>query len=180
MATLANMSGVQFDALPYEEGRQWELLDGDLIPVPSASIKHQRIVIRLSTSLENYLNSHENGMTVPDVEFALGEDKRLRPDISIILPERWATFDQNRIPVQGAPNIAVEVISPSERTSESLRKVRAYLRADVQEVWQIFPDMQEVFVYTREQTVRVLSGDDRLTTPLLPGWSMSCREITRP
>ena len=180
MATLATMSGAQFDALPYEEGRLWELLDGDLIAVPSATLKHQRVVCRLSASFETYLTSHKNGVTVPDVEFALGEDKRLRPDISIIQPDRWATFDQNRIPVQGAPNIAIEVISPSERTSESLRKVRAYLGAGVQEVWQIFPDIQEVIVYTTDQMARVLSGDDRLTTDLLPDWGMSCREITEP
>ncbi len=171
------MTANQFDALPYEEGRLWELLDGDLIPRPGATLTHQLTVSRVLTSLANF---EDVGVTVPDVEFALNDYTRLRPDISIILSDRWATFDQNRIPVQGAPDIAVEVISPSERTSESRRKVSAYLRADVQEVWQIFPDLQEIIVYTKGQTARVLSDDDRLTAPLLPGWSTSCREIVRP
>ena len=44
MATVVAMTGLQFDALPYDEGRLWELLDGDLIEVPSPTLQHQDIV----------------------------------------------------------------------------------------------------------------------------------------
>ena len=55
MATTALMSGLQFDALPYEEGRRWELLEGDLIEVPSATLRYQLIVLRLLRKLQEFL-----------------------------------------------------------------------------------------------------------------------------
>ena len=47
MATTATMSGLQFDALPYEEGRRWELLEGDCIEVSSPTPRHQEIIFRV-------------------------------------------------------------------------------------------------------------------------------------
>ena len=177
MATIATMSGAQFDALPYEEGRRWELFDGELIEVPSPTPKHQRIVSRINTSLDNYFDERKSGVTLPDVEFALGQDWRLRPDIAILRLERWERIDENRVPVQGVPNIAVEVISPSERTSESARKVWTYLRSGVEEVWQVFPETREVAVYSAHAPVRIFTSEERLATPVLPGWSFSIQEI---
>ena len=54
MATTSTMAGAQFDALPYEEGRKWELLDGDLIDVPSPTLEHQSIVGTIYASLRAY------------------------------------------------------------------------------------------------------------------------------
>ena len=98
MATTATMSGPQFDALPYEEGRRWELLEGDLIEVSSPTPRHQ---------------------------FALSDLLRLRPDICVLLGERARQLDPDRTPLPGAPDLAIEVISPMERASESHEKVRA-------------------------------------------------------
>jgi Uma2 family endonuclease len=72
MATTAGMSGVQFDALPYEEGRRWELLDGELVEVPSPASRHQAIVSRLIRLLQTFLEkTGSQGFVLPDVEFAL-------------------------------------------------------------------------------------------------------------
>ena len=115
MATTALMSGVQFDALPFEEGRRWELLSGDLIPVSSATPLHQDIVLTLAASLREYLRRNRIGVVLPDVEFALTEQDRLRPDVAIILHERWKNLDSGKIPIPGSPHVAIEIISPSER-----------------------------------------------------------------
>jgi Uma2 family endonuclease len=144
---------------------------------PAPHRKRQRIVGRLNTSLDIYFAGHQVGVTLPDVEFALGPDWRLRADIAIVRTDRWEQIDQNRVPVQGVPNIAVEVISPSERTAESARKVWSYLRSGVEEVWQVFPETKEVAVYTAHEPVRIFTSEERLATPLLPGWSLSIHEI---
>ena len=180
MATITTLTGAQFDALPFEEGRRWELFDGELIEVPSPTPNHQRTVTRLITSLEIFFAEHQIGKTIPDVDFALGPNWRLRPDIAILRMERWKEIDGNRVPVQGAPNIAVEVISPTERTTESTRKVWAYLRAGVEEVWQVFPEAKEVAVYTSHQAVRIVTADEPLTTPILPGWQIVVKDILVP
>ena len=148
MATTALMSGLQFDALPYEEGRRWELLEGDLIEVPSATLRHQQIVSRLLAS-RRYLGQEIQGRVFADVEFALSADTRLRPDVCLLLPTNRST-GWDRIPIPGAPDLAIEVISPSERTTESQAKVQAYLRDGVSEVWQIYPRLRIAQIHTSE------------------------------
>jgi Uma2 family endonuclease len=78
----------------------------------------------------------------------------------------------NRIPIPGAPDLAIEVISPSERTTESHRKVRSYLRNGVAAVWQIYPDTRVLEIYKGENGHRTLSADQQVTTDLLPGFSV--------
>jgi len=177
MATATTMSGAAFDQLPYEDGRHLELLQGEMIEVPSATLEHQLIVLILGTSLYQYLGLERRGGVVPDVEFAFGEDNRLRPDLAILLGERWTSVDRRKIPIPLAPDIAVEVVSPSERTSESLRKIRIYLGAGVREVWQVSAETQEILIFRGSKSNTVLEIDEILNTPLLPGWEISVREI---
>jgi Uma2 family endonuclease len=77
-----------------------------------------------------------------------------------------------RVPIPGAPDIAVEVISPSERSVDSQAKVQAYLRYGAQEVWQVFPRSRTVVVH-RGATSTTLSESDAITSPLLPGFSLA-------
>ncbi len=164
------MSAAQFDALPYEEGRRWELLDGGLIEASSPTPEHQDIVFTLLAALKQYLRIRGAGRAHQDLEFALSEQDRLRPDVCVLLNER-AVLDPKRVPVQGAPNIAAEVISPSERAGDTRRKVLTCLRTGVQEVWQIYPATREILVYAGSNRRELKEGDD-LTTVLLPGWSL--------
>ncbi len=172
MPTIARISGIQFDALPYEEGRRWELLEGEPIEVSSPTPLHQDIVFAILLALKLYLQEHRlEGAAYGDVEFALSEDVRLRPDVCLLLPDRARQLDRKRIPIPGAPNLAIEVISPSERAGESHRKVRSYLRNGVAEVWQMYPDSATLEIYKGE-TSRSLTGDQQVTTDLLPGFSV--------
>lgn len=181
MAVTATMSGAQFDALPYEEGRRWELLSGDLIDVSSPTPEHQLIVSNLNASLRKYFRRHAIGGVLPDVEFALGGEDRVRPDLAVLLHNRWRDLDRRRIPISGAPDIAVEVISPTERTTDSTRKVWTYLKSGVEEVWQILPDApvntHAILIYTSQAGMRVLGADRSLITPLLPDWEISFDEL---
>ena len=170
MATLVTMSGAQFDALPYEEGRRWELLAGDLIEVSSPTPEHQDIVFNLLSALKQHLKTLKAARAHQDIEFALSERDRLRPDVCVLLEDR-ADCDPRRVPIQGAPDIAAEVISPSERTGETRRKVLTYLEAGVQEVWQIYPVTREILISSAGNR-RELRHSENLTTNLLPGWSM--------
>lgn len=177
MATTTTMSGAAFDQLPYEEGRRWELVQGELIAMPSATPEHQFIVTVFILSLGEYFRREPGGWALPDSEFALGGDDRLRPDVAILLRERWASIDRKKTPIPLAPDIAVEVLSPSERATDSMRKIRTYLGAGVQEVWQIVPEFQTVLIYRGAKSITVLEIGESLTTPLLPGWEISVGEI---
>jgi Uma2 family endonuclease len=169
MATTATMSGLQFDALPYEEGRRRELLEGDLIEVSSPTPRHQAVVFNILLMLRNYF-AGRTGIAMADVEFALSDLLRLRPDVCVLLGERARQLDPDRVPVPGAPDLAVEVISPTERATESHEKVLAYLRNGTAEVWQVFPKSRTVQIHRGTVSVS-LDSSGHVTSDLLPGFA---------
>lgn len=171
MATSVTMSGAQFDALPYEEGRRWELLDGELIEVSGPTPIHQRIVRELLRVIQSFLEtSGPEGSALPDVEFAFSDNSRLRPDVCVLLEPKASELDPYRIPAACVPDLATEIISPSERASDSNEKVRAYLRNGVAEVWQLYPKSRMMYVHTQNGT-HAFEGHQLIASDLLPGLS---------
>lgn len=77
-------------------------------------------------------------------------------------------MDWSRVPVDGHPDLAVEVISPSEYAAESLRKIDNYLKNGVGEVWQIYPTTGQILVYSASGDVKKFGVHERLRSQLLP------------
>jgi hypothetical protein len=78
MATITTISGAQFDAMPYEEGRQWELVNGELISVPSPTLRHRDIVFEILLAVRQYLRqSRSAGLACADVESALSDNDQI-------------------------------------------------------------------------------------------------------
>jgi Uma2 family endonuclease len=169
MVTGSPMSGLQFDALPYEEGRVWELLEGDPIEVSSPTPRHQKIVFRVLLALRQHLLSHRAEI-LADVEFALSPATRLRPDVCVLLADKASALDPDVVPIPGAPDLAIEVISPTERASESHEKVRTYLRNGTTEVWQLFPRSRTLEIHSGAET-RTFDLSEAVESRLLPEFS---------
>ncbi len=165
MATAATMSGLQFDALPYEEGRRWELLEGDPVEVSSPTPRHQAVVFNILIALRRYLAGGK-GSSFADVEFALSGLSRVRPDACVLLAAKARQLDPDRIPIPGAPDIAIEVISPTVRASESHDKVRTYLRNGTSEVWQVFPKSRTVEIHRGAGSTMLDSTQNVVSDPL--------------
>jgi len=177
MATITTMTGAQFDAMPYEEGRQWELVNGELIPVPSPTWQHQEFVLRIQLALRSYLETNKIlGLAGQDAEFAMTDNDRVRPDVCVLLGDNAKRLDPSKTPIPGAPDIAIEVISPSERASESHDKVRAYLRNGTTEVWQVYPKSRTVQIH-RGETARSLEWTQPVETDLLPGFTLQLASL---
>lgn len=177
MATVTTMTGAHFDALPYAEGRRWELIAGELIEVSSPTPEHQLIVQKILLALLLYIRMQRGALVLADVEFALGDDIRVRPDVSILCGERAEHLDKTKVPVVGAPHIAVEVISASERTSDSMSKVELYLRHGASEVWQIYPRTRHLVVHSAAQSILKLGEGTAVTTALLPGFELQVSDL---
>ncbi|HEX4276624.1 MAG TPA: Uma2 family endonuclease [Bryobacteraceae bacterium] len=176
MAVRATMTAEEFDALPEEEGRKWELLDGELIEVSSATPKHNRIVGRLFKLLDTFAESRRLGAALLETDLAVRANTRLRPDMGFFSAETWETVDLDLVPVVQTPDIAVEVISPSETATTINRKVDAYLKWGVQEVWLIEPEIRTLFVHTLAGAQRLSEGA-MLTSEFVPGWRLQISEL---
>jgi len=171
------MTGAQFDAMPYDKGRRWELINGELIPVPSPTPRHQDIAFEITAAIRGYLKAnHPAGLAYQDVEFALTGNDRLRPDVCILLRERKpARPGQDPHPRRARYRYRSH-LPPSKRASESHDKIRAHLRHGTAEVWQVYPKSRTVQIH-RGDTARILEWSQPIETDLLPGFSLQLASL---
>src|SRR5260370_5076922 len=144
MATHTLMTAEQFDRLPEEDGRRWELLDGELIQVSSATAGHNEVEAKLLVSMRLFMDPRQLGKVIPDTEFAFGQN-RLRPDLAVLSQAKWTLVNLDRVPVLTIPDVAIEIVSPSDVVDRLERKVAVYLENGVAEVWVIHSKRQYIY-----------------------------------
>lgn len=167
--------------MPEKPGVRYELADGELIEVSAAGVVHGLIVKLLLRLLDDFAVQHSLGIVLGDgVGFVLETaPPTLRiPDVSFVSHERT---DQVGIP-EGfwptAPDLAVEVVSPHDRTDDVHAKVNEYLAAGTQTVWVLWPREQMVAVHGHGEPVRRLDASERLDGgAVLPGFSVHLAEL---
>jgi Uma2 family endonuclease len=176
MATKTLMTVEEFAQMNPPETEDYELVEGELIPLPSATPLHAKIRRRAERLLENYFELNPIGEPFGEVDYRLTDDTVRRPDVSIFLNPRLQQIDLKKIPIPFAPEIAVEVLSPSQIAIKVNRKIRDYLGAGSTEVWILDYDNGEVFVHTKAG-IRMLVANETLKSPLLPGFAVQVSDL---
>ena len=161
----------EFAQMNFGETEDFELVDGELIPLASPTPLHARVRGKLEHLLRSYFERSPIGEAFAEIDCRITTVIDRRPDLSVFLGER-RNFDVTRIPAPCAPDIAVEVLSPSEKVLELNRKILDYLGADCQEVWLLDQPNCEIFVHTGT-SIRVYKAKDVLGSRLMPGFSVS-------
>src|ERR1700742_667666 len=113
MATSTKLTFVEFEALPEKEGICYELDEGMLLMEPSPALRHNLVRQRIAALLTQFIRTHRLGIVVEEMDFRLGTDTVRNPDVAWIAAEHLQNIDPDRSPVEGAPALAVEVISPN-------------------------------------------------------------------
>jgi len=169
------------DLLTMPDGDQYELVDGELVEKP-VGYQASYVATRLCFFIQQFVL--QNGLGWPIVEgsyqcFAEDPSRVRKPDVSFVAKDR---MPENRLP-QGhcavAPDLAVEVISPTNRFSDMERKVQEYLRAGVRLVWVVDPPSRTIHAYRPGDTnVRQYYEFDTLIgEDVLPGFQCAVSEI---
>jgi Uma2 family endonuclease len=174
MAATTLLTSDQFLALPEEfddHGNRikTELIGGEVVCMPPASYLHDRIKNRINRLLVRYLdaNPHLPFDAVVEIGTQVSDHDTFVPDVCIV-----RTGDQplsSRI-YRGSPEIAIEVVSPTDTAKHIERKIDAYLQGGAKSVWIVFPESRSVTIHTAEAVCK-LKADQPLTDPLLPGFS---------
>ena len=143
------------DLLDGDESERIELIDGDLIKMPPTVRIHQEISGNLAVQLSNYLRDTKCEVYMRPFAVRLFEkdgdspydvDTMVEPDISVICdPEKL-----DDIGCKGAPDLVIEILSPSTRRHDLLTKFNLYLRAGVREYWIVDPASKDVQVFLWE------------------------------
>jgi Uma2 family endonuclease len=142
----------------------------------SGTYRHNRIRDLIGFQLWSYFTQNPIGEAVAEYDCQIAPDEVRRPDLSVFFNEHLRRIDPDRIPAPLAPDIAIEVVSPSESAVELRRKVRDYLRGGSKEVWVVDRSNGEVLIYT-SVNIRVLQGSDVLESPLLPGFRLELADL---
>jgi Uma2 family endonuclease len=170
-------------ALP-DDGMRHELIDGEHYVTPSPNSAHQFIVGNLFLLLSAHTRA-ARGLGVvmlSPFDIVLTRHDVVEPDLIYFTARRFKDVVGERN-AQGAPDLAIEVLSPSTRRRDEIIKRRLYERMGVREYWIVDPDLESVKVHRlvdgKYQKAAELSLEDEavLTTPLLPGLSIALRAV---
>ncbi len=134
-----------YAALP--EGAPYQLIDGELVMTASPNIQHQRIVRRLLRVMDAFVEENDLGeVFVSPVDVYLSETDTPVPDLVFVAKERLGIVGAQKI--EGAPDLVVEVLSPSTGYYDLRKKKRLYAEAGVAEYWVVDPLEESVEVHT--------------------------------
>lgn len=172
-----------YKSLPYVEGVRYELLDGELIRMTSPNEAHQRILIALAFLLMRYVQEHSLGhIYVAPFDVVLGppgEEEVAEPDILFISEAQRRIIREDA--VHGAPDLAIEILSPSTKEKDKNYKRRLYAKHGVKEYWMVDPEDEtiEVLMLGRKRYERAgfYKKNETLISPLLVGLQIALREI---
>ncbi len=158
-----------------------ELVRGELRDVTPSGFEHGAIALEIGAEIRNYVRSKKLGIALAaETGFVLerAPDTVRAPDVSFVSASRLGgEFDRKRF-LELAPDLAVEVVSPSDTASDIQDKVDDYLTAGVRLIWVIYPSRQEVVEYRSRQEVQILGSNDQLDGwQVLPGFSHSIKEL---
>lgn len=159
-------------------GARYELADGELVEMSPVGVRHAEIAGNGYDILKPHVKANQLGSVYMDgLIYVLHidpvtEKRTVRiPDISFVRKGRLpADFDRSR-PFPGAPDLAVEVVSPDEGADELLAKIRDYFAYGTEQVWVLYPEQRELHQHIRgEKGIRVYLESDTLDGgTLLPG-----------
>lgn len=149
MATTAKMSFEDFRILQdqADETVRYELDEGDAIVTPSPTPLHNLVSFRLRRALHDFVRKLRLGIVTGEIDFRLSASTVRKPDVAFIAAKTIAS-DVHRSPIEGAPTLAIEVISPSNFAQDTAKKVRQYLNAGSQAVWLVYPALRLIEIHS--------------------------------
>ena len=172
------LSVEEFMRLP-DDGCRWELVRGRAVREPPAGFEHSGIGVRIASLLHRFVQERDLGEVVgSDGGFILSDEPPTvrAPDVAYVAESRL-TFDTRKL-APLAPDLAVEIVSPSNTVSEIHHKVMDYLDAGSRLVWVVDPGSRTVTVYRSRGEIRLLTEKEELEgNDVLPGFRTEVSDL---
>ena len=152
----------------------YEIVDGQIVEIPSMSVYSATIARRILFAIQDVARPARLGVAMIETMFILDPvaNTQRRPDVAFVSAERWpldrpiSTTGE----IEVVPDLAIEVVSPSNKRGELSRKVRQYFRLGVRQVWVVEPETHEIFVHHSPKTIEIFEDGDILDAgEIIPG-----------
>jgi Uma2 family endonuclease len=163
------------------DGKRYEIIEGELFVTPAPRVLHQIAVSWLLYELMSFTQRKGLGrVLVAPVDIVFSDFDVVEPDIVYISKARASVLTEKN--VQGAPDLAVEVLSETTEKIDRTTMLKLYGRVGVQEYWIIDPRGPSAEIYRRGpgglDMAAKLTAADALTSPLFPGFSLPLARLT--
>lgn len=173
-----NFSYAEYLKLP--DDQRYEVLEGELMMTPAPGTGHQRVLVALTGLFYAYQRERGTGeLLAAPCDVILSEQNVVQPDLLFIRQERLSIIQERG--VFGAPDLVIEILSPSTAQRDQEVKRRLYSEHGVEEYWIVDPQARVVEVLTQQggglELWQRFEAGGSLRSPLLPGFELELKEI---
>jgi Uma2 family endonuclease len=175
----ALMTAEELMQLP-DDGFRYELVNGELEKMPPPEHPHGPIAFRIGLYVGQFISDHALGEALGEMGFKLtsNPDTVLAPDFAFVTQERFREGKDTEGYWPGPPELAVEVLSPSDRAGKVKEKISRWFSFGTRQVWIADPKHGTITIYRSPSDIIVFSGSDFLEAQdLLPGFRISLDRI---
>jgi Uma2 family endonuclease len=169
-----------FERYGGKDSPSYELVKGKLVEMTPPSGVHGETAIAIGSALYDFVRRSNLGRVMVETGYTLGRepDTVRGPDVSFVMAERVPQGGWARGYVEGPPDLAVEVVSPSDSAAEVEGKVHDYLSNGTRRVWVVYASTKRLLAYSLDGSVRWYQEEDTLEDQeLLPGFAVPLAEL---
>ncbi|MEP9412184.1 MAG: Uma2 family endonuclease [Candidatus Brocadia sp.] len=168
------------DYAQMDDDKRYELIEGELYMAPAPGFYHQTISMNISHPLKKFVKENNLGTVLyAPFDVVLSETDVVQPDIIYVSKERMGLMTEKNL--QGAPDLAIEILSSATKERDKLVKKRLYMECGVKEFWIVDPDKKTIEIMVLKETGFETFGiyfiDDELTSPLLKGFRLDLKQV---
>lgn len=171
--------------LPIDSDSLYEVVAGQFLEKPPMGAFEYQLAFLLGKWIDNFAEERQVGRACVEMLFDLGPfvDRQRRPDVAFVSAERWPLHLQ--VPKTAAwamvPDLAIEIVSPSNPATEVAAKVDEYFRAGTKLVWIVYPNLEKVYVHHSPTKIEIFArGDDLDGGSVLPGFRLAVADLFGP
>lgn len=176
-STVKKMTYADYVKIP-ADGKRHEIIEGGWYMTPAPNVPHQRVSQNLGSILHDHAKRNRLGdvFSAP-IDVVLSDEDIVQPDLVFVSISRAAAVKHENI--QGAPDLVVEILSPSTAPIDRGEKRQLYERAGIREYWIVDPASQnvEVHEFASPRRIRIYTGGQSFDSALLPGLTIRLADL---
>ena len=151
-----------------EDGRRYELYNGEVFEIPAPILLHQFVLGRLYLALSAYVRAHGGAVFMAPVDIVLTDFDVVQPDVVLFSPEHVHLLNLRKV-TRFAPDLAIEILSPGTAHNDRRRKLRLFEQHRLREYWLVDADGPSIEVYRLVGNRLSLAGKADAAQPIESG-----------